>query len=66
MASESGMAGVAILCVALSLGYFQEAPEDCSTGLIWGIWKVERCEDKEELNFHVLDILIRYFLKGFF
>lgn len=28
--------------------------------------EVGRCEDKEELTFHVLTILLRYFLKHFF
>lgn len=60
------MAGVYVVRVALLLGYFQQALENCSTGLIWGLWKVERCEDKKEVNFHVLGILIRCFFKSFF
>lgn len=38
---------------SLSLGYFREAGEDCGTGLILGISKVEGYEDREELNFHI-------------
>lgn len=55
-----------VVCGALLLGYFREASEDCSTGLIWGLGEVERCEDEEELNFHVLAILMKYFLKHVF
>lgn len=40
--------------------------QDCSAGLIWGILSIGGREDREELNFHVLRILIRYFLKSFF
>ena len=47
------LAGGYVVCVALSLGYFRGAGEDCGPGPMWGIWKVERRED-------VFGIFIRY------
>lgn len=51
MASKSQKwLGYLSFVLSFSLSYFQEADKDCSIGLEM----VKRCEDRDDLNFHVL------------